>query len=223
MANFPFDIVLFDLDGTLVDSNLDLGPAINHALALEGREQLPLSEVRKLIGGGAVPMLERGLEQTGGKVSPARFEVLSNALLEHYWAHIADNTRPFTGVLAALDLLASKGCKLAVCTNKAEEPARQLIDALGMTDRFCAIHGGDTFGRENAKPAPDMLLAAIKNCGGGRAAMVGDSTFDVRAARNAGCPVVTYRYGYNDVPVDELGGDVMIGHFDELAGALETL
>ncbi len=223
MANFPFDIVLFDLDGTLVDSNLDLGPAINHALALEGREQLPLSEVRQLIGGGAVPMLERGLERTGGAVSKERFDELSNALLEHYWAHIADNTCPFPGVLGALDLLKSKGCKLAVCTNKSEEPARQLIEALGMADRFCAIHGGDTFGRERAKPAPDMLLAAIEDCGGGRAAMVGDSTFDVRAARNADCPVVTYRYGYHDVPVSELGGDAMIDHFDELVSALEDL
>ena len=223
MSNFPFDIVLFDLDGTLVDSNLDLGPAINHALALEGREQLPLSEVRQLIGGGAVPMLERGLERTGGAVSTERFDELSNALLEHYWAHIADNTRPFPGVLGALDLLASKGCKLAVCTNKAEEPALQLIDALGMTDRFCAIHGGDTFGREKAKPAPDMLLAAIKDCGGGKAAMVGDSTFDVRAAQNAQIPVITYRYGYHDVPVNELGGDAMIDHFDELVGTLEDL
>lgn len=223
MSDFPFNIVLFDLDGTLVDSNLDLGPAINHALAMEGRPALPLAEVRQLIGGGAIPMLERGLERTGGSVSQERFEELSQALLEHYWAHIADNTVPFPGVLGALDLLASKGCKVAVCTNKSEEPARQLIEALGMTDRFCSIQGGDTFGREKAKPQPDMLLAAIEDCGGGRAAMVGDSTYDVRAARNAGIPVVTYRYGYHDVPVNELGGDVIIDHFDELVGVLEDL
>ncbi|MFB0613160.1 HAD-IA family hydrolase [Aurantiacibacter poecillastricola] len=223
MAKFPFDIVLFDLDGTLVDSNLDLGPAINHALSLEDRPALPLAEVRQLIGGGAIPMLERGLERTGGAVSQERFDELSQALLEHYWAHIADNTQPFQGVLGALDTLAGMGCKLAVCTNKAEDPARQLIEALGMTERFCAIHGGDTFGREKAKPDPTMLLSAIEDCGGGKAAMIGDSTYDVRAARNAGIPVVTYRYGYHDVPVDELGGDAMIDHFDELVSVLEDL
>ncbi len=223
MPDFPFAIVLFDLDGTLVDSSLDLGPALNHALDLEGRPPLPLTEVRQVIGGGAVAMLERGLEHTGGPVPPDRFDELKNSLLDHYWAHIADNTCPFPGVLGALDLLAAKGCKLAVCTNKSEEPARQLIEALGMTDRFCAIHGGDTFGRGKAKPAPDMLLAAIEDCGGGRAAMVGDSTYDVCAARNADCPVVTYRYGYHDVPMNELGEDVMIDHFDQLVVALERL
>ena len=223
MPDFPFAIVLFDLDGTLVDSSLDLGPALNHALALEDRAPLPLAEVRQVIGGGAVQMLEAGLEHSGGPVSPDRFRELKKALLNHYWAHIADNTCLFPGVASALDLLAAKGCKLAVCTNKFEEPARQLIEALGITDRFCAIHGGDTFGRGKAKPEPDMLLAAIEDCGGGRAAMVGDSTYDVRAARNADCPVVTYRYGYHDVPMDELGGDVMIDHFDELVGALEGL
>jgi phosphoglycolate phosphatase len=223
MGDFPFNIVLFDLDGTLVDSNLDLAPAINHALSLEGRPRVPNAEVRQLIGGGAILMLERALERSGGPVPQDRFEQLSDALLEHYWAHIADNTVPFEGVLGALDLLAERGCKLAVCTNKAEAPARQLLDALDLTDRFAAIYGGDTLGRERAKPAPDMLHAAIADCGGGRAALVGDSTYDVRAARNAGLPVVTYRYGYHDVPVDELGGDIMIDHFDELVGVLADL
>lgn len=223
MADFPFDIVLFDLDGTLVDSNLDLGPAINHALTMEGRPTLPLSEVRQLIGGGAIPMLERGLERTGGPVAEARFKELSQALLEHYWAHIADNTLPFAGVLGALDELADRGCKLGVCTNKAEGPARQLLDALDLTGRFHTIYGGDTLGNGKSKPAPDMLLAAVADCGGGRAAMVGDSTYDVRAARNAQMPVVTYRYGYHDVPVDELGGDALIDHFNQLVGTLEDL
>lgn len=223
MSDFPFDIVLFDLDGTLVDSHRDLSPAINHVLRLEGRPAVPEAEVRQMIGGGTGMMLERALERTGGLVSDQRFEKLTEALLQHYWAHIADNTAPFPGCLGALDLLADHGCKLAVCTNKSEAPARELLEALGMTDRFAAIYGGDTLGRGRAKPEPDMLHAAIADCGGGRAAMVGDSTYDVRAARNAGIPVVTYRYGYHDVPMDELGGDVMIDHFDELFDALEGL
>ena len=228
MSNFPFAIVMFDLDGTLVDSNLDLAPAVNHALALEGREPVPLAMVRTFIGGGAALMLARALEATGGPVGEARMGELTQALLENYWAHIADNTVPYPGLLGALDLLAARGCQLAVCTNKLEAPARQLLDALGMSDRFAAVYGGDTLGPGRAKPEPDMLLAAIADCGGGpgtgkRAVMLGDSTYDVRAARNAGVPCVTYRYGYHDVPVDELGGDVMIDHYDELVGALANL
>lgn len=223
MSNFPFATVLFDLDGTLVDSNLDLAPAVNHALAIKGREAVPEALVRTFIGGGAALMLERALEATGGPVAEAQLAELTQELLDHYWAHIADNTVPYPGLLGALDVLAARGCTLAVCTNKLEAPARALLDALGMTDRFAAIYGGDTLGPGRAKPAPDMLLAAVADCGGGHAAMVGDSTYDVRAARNAGMPVVTYRFGYHDVPLAELGGDVMIDHFDELVGALGRL
>lgn len=223
MSDFPFDIVLFDLDGTLVDSARDLAPAVNHALGTIGREHVAESETRTMIGGGTDMMLTRALEATGGMVDEPTYRKLIDALLDHYWAHIADNTVPYPGCLGALDLLAQHGCALAVVTNKSEAPARQLLDALGMTDRFAAIYGGDTLGRERAKPLPDMLHAAMADCGGGRAAMVGDSTFDVRAGRAAGLPVVTCRYGYHDVPVDELGGDAMIDRFEELVGVLEAL
>lgn len=223
MVNFPFDIVLFDLDGTLVDSSLDLCPAINHALAMENRPTLSLAQARQMIGGGAIAMLERGLEATGGPVSEERFEELSNALLRHYWAHIADNTVPFDGVMGALDELADRGVKLGVCTNKSEGPTMQLLGELGLTNRFASIYAGDSLGRENAKPKPDMLLGAIRDCGGGKAVMVGDSSYDVRAARAAGLPVVAYRYGYHDVPIAELGADVVIDHFNQLVGTLESL
>ncbi len=223
MVKFPFDIVLFDLDGTLVDSSLDLCPALNHALVMEGRPALAPAQVRQLIGGGATAMLERGLNVTGGPVSEERFAELNDALLKHYWAHIADNTVPFDGVLGALDELAERGVKLAVCTNKSEGPTMQLLGELDLTRRFASIYGGDSLGRERAKPKPDMLLGAIRDCGGGSAVMVGDSTFDVKAARNAGIPAVAYRYGYHDVPVAELGADAVIDHFNQLVGTLENL
>ena len=223
MTKFPFDIVLFDLDGTLVDSARDLCPAVNHALGVIGRNAVSETATRNMIGGGTDMMLTRALEATGGLVDDATYRNLTEALLEHYWANIASNTVPFDGCLGALDLLAARGCKLAVATNKSEKPARELLDALAMTDRFDAIYGGDTLGRERAKPEPDILHAAIEECGGGRAVMIGDSTYDVRAARAAKVPVVTCRYGYHDVPVDELGGDAMIDHFDELASVLEAL
>ena len=223
MSEFPFDIVLFDLDGTLVDSNRDLAPAVNHALVFAGHEPISENEVRNYIGGGAALMLKRALETKGESPSEARMAELTDVLLEHYWAHIADNTVPFDGVIAALENLAANGCKLAVCTNKLEKPARQLIEALGMTHHFAAIYGGDTCGPGRAKPEPDMLLAAIADCGGGRAVMVGDSTYDVRAGRNAGLPVVALSFGYHDVPAAELGGDVLIDQFDKLVPALARL
>jgi phosphoglycolate phosphatase len=223
MSTFPFDIVLFDLDGTLVDSARDLSPAVNHALTVAGRLTVTESMTRTFIGGGTEMMLGKALEATGGMVDQAEFDRLTQVLLDHYWAHIADNTVPYPGCLGALDLLASYGCKLAVVTNKNEAPARQLLDAMGMTDRFAAIYGGDTLGRERAKPLADMLHAAVADCGGGKAAMVGDSTYDVRAGKAAGLPVITCRFGYHDVPVAELGGDAMIDHFDELAGVLAGL
>jgi phosphoglycolate phosphatase len=223
MVTFPFDIVLFDLDGTLVDSNLDLCPAVNKVLAMEDRPALSQDEVRKFIGGGAIPMLGRALEATGGMPSEERFAELGQAVIKHYWAHIADNTLPFPGVLDALDDLARRGVKLAICTNKAEGPTMQLLAELDMTDRFTSIYAGDSLGPERLKPKPDLLRAAIRDCGGGSAVMVGDSSFDVRAARNAGLPVACYRHGYRDVPEGELGCDAMFDHFDQLVETLESL
>jgi len=223
MTGFPFQIVGFDLDGTLVDSNRDLAPAINHALAVAGRPLVSADETRHLIGGGSRRMLERAMEVTGGPLPEAEFEAAYGELLAHYEAHIADHTVPYPGCLAALDALLARGCKLAVITNKIEVLSRKLLDALGMSGRFEAILGGDTLGPGRAKPAPDMIDTAILMCGGGAFAMVGDSTYDVRAARNARVPVVALSFGYNDVPIDELGANAVIDRYDELVGVLERL
>jgi phosphoglycolate phosphatase len=223
MAAFPFQIVGFDLDGTLVDSNRDLAPAINHALGVAGRPAVSPDETRKLIGGGARRMLERAMEVTGGPLPDDEFEAAYGELQLHYTAHIADNTVPYAGCLDALDALAERGCKLAVITNKIEVNSRLLLDALGMSQRFAAILGGDTLGPGRAKPAPDMIDTAILMCGGGAFAMIGDSSYDVRAARNANVPVVALSFGYNDMAVEELGADAVIDRYDQLVGALEGL
>lgn len=224
MNRFPFDAIGFDLDGTLVDSARDLGPALQHALAAIGRPAVPKGQVVKLIGGGARAMLERALLLTGSPLPADEYEAALVVLMDHYVAHIADNTVPYDGCLSALDDLAARGVKLVVVTNKAEHLARLLLQALGLTGRFAAIIGGDTLGPGRSKPRPDMIVEAIRLCGGGgRFAMVGDSTYDTGAARAAGVPSVALSFGYNDRPAAELGADVVIDHYDQLVPTLLRL
>jgi phosphoglycolate phosphatase len=223
MADFPFDTVGFDLDGTLVDTAPDLCRAVNHALAAIGRTPVSEDTTRHLIGGGARAMLTRALDRTGGPVDEAAFEQIYADLIAHYERHTSEHSTPYPGCLAALDALAARGCRLAVVTNKAEYMASKLLDELGMIERFACVIGGDTLGRERAKPKRDMIDEALRRCGGTCFAMVGDSSFDVRAARAAEVPVVVLSIGYHDMPPERLGADRLIGHFDELVGALERL
>jgi phosphoglycolate phosphatase len=143
--------------------------------------------------------------------------------ISHYSAHIADRSRPFPGLVTALDSLAAQGCRLAVCTNKLEGLSRQLLDALDLTDRFTAICGQDTFGVQ--KPNPEVLRKTIRAAGGGlsRAIMVGDSGTDIATARAAGIPVVAVDFGYSETPIEKLGADRLIGHFDQLQAAVRDL
>jgi phosphoglycolate phosphatase len=223
MDPFPFDIIGFDLDGTLVDTAPDLGRAVNHALAQIGREPVTSDVTRELIGGGTRAMLTRALERTGGRVGEEEFAGLYEELIGCYEQHTSEGSEPYPGCLAALDALTARGCKLAVVTNKMEYLARKLLDELQMTNRFACILGGDTLGQGRAKPAPDMIEAALERSGGTRFAMVGDSSFDVRAAKAAGAPCVVLSVGYHDAPPETLGADALIDHYDELVGALERL
>ncbi len=215
----PFDIVGFDLDGTLLDTSGDLCAAVNHALTLIGRDPVAHSAVSGLIGGGAKLMLQRALVLTGGEAGIDQ-DALFGELLGYYEAHIAVHTRPYPGALAMLDALAASGVKLAVVTNKREAMTLKLFDALGLTKRFASIIGA---GRYPLKPAPDALHAMVAQLGGGRAAFVGDTTFDTGAARTAGLPCVAVSFGYCDVPPDQLGADAVINHFDALIPALAQL
>ena len=223
MSDFPFDTVGFDLDGTLVDTAPDLCRAVNHALAAIGRPALSEDATRAVIGGGARAMLARALEHTGGPVDEARFQQLYEDLIAHYERHTSEHSAPYPGCLAALEVLEARGCRLAVVTNKAEYLARKLLEELGLSHRFDCILGGDTLGPGRAKPKRDMIDEALRLCGGSRFAMVGDSSFDVKAARAAEVPVVVLACGYHDAPPETLGADALIGHFDELVAALEAL
>lgn len=222
MAKLPFDIVAFDLDGTLIDSFRDLGAAVNHALELGGFEPVPVESSKDLIGGGAKLMLARAVERQGG-MPEDQFHALYKQMLTYYAANNAVHSRAYPGAEECLDALAARGVRLAVVTNKFEEFARQILTTLKLADRFETIIGGDTMGKGRAKPEPDSLIEARLRCGGGSFAFVGDSTYDVLAARAAQVPMIGARYGYCDRPPGELGADVEIESLVELVPALEAL
>ena len=227
MPDFPFAIVGFDLDGTLVESHRDLGAAVNHALGLAGLDPVPADSASDLIGGGAKIMLQQAVDAQGG-LPEEEFRRLYKRMLAYYAEHNAVHTRLYPHALEVLDTLAERGVGLAVVTNKFEEFARQILTTLGLADRFYAIIGGNSLGKDEhgtyrAKPMPDPLIEARAQGGGGAFAFVGDSSYDVKAARAAGVPVVGARYGYCDKPRGQLGADAEIDSLAELVAALERL
>jgi phosphoglycolate phosphatase len=222
VTSFPFDIIGFDLDGTLFDTSADLTDAVNHALGLLGRPALSVDAVRPMIGRGGKYMLQQGLEASGG-CDPELLERLYPALLDFYGDNIARATYAFPGLLDAIDALSARGVKLAIVTNKAERLAVKLVGELGIEQRFACVIGGDTMGPDGRKPSPAGINEMIRRCGGGRAGFVGDSIFDIEAARAAGIPSVAVSFGFLSQPVGELGADAVIDHFDELLLALERL
>jgi phosphoglycolate phosphatase len=219
-ADFPFDVVAFDLDGTLADTAPDLTAALNHALGELGRPPVPAEDVRHMVGHGARALLQKGLAATG-EMTEALVDRGFPIFIDYYLAHIADDTTIFPGLNAVLDQLAARGVKLAVCTNKAEGLARRCVDELGWANRFDALVGGDTLPVRKPDPAP--LFEAIARCGGGRAAYVGDSITDTDTGRNANIPTVAVTFGFSDRPHDQLGATALIDHYDELIPLLERL
>jgi phosphoglycolate phosphatase len=216
-------ILVFDLDGTLADTAADLVGTLNVILGGEGLPPAPFASTRKLIGAGARALIARGFAAAGRDLSSDELQRLFAAFISRYEAHIADETKLFPGVEAALDRFASSGFVLAVCTNKFERTSRLLLEELGVAWRFQAICGQDTF--NVAKPDPKVLLSTIARAGGdpGRATMIGDSATDVATARAAGAPVIAVDFGYSDAPAAELGADRVVSHFDELWGAVAAL
>ncbi|MCF8505248.1 MAG: phosphoglycolate phosphatase [Caulobacter sp.] len=215
--------IAFDLDGTLVETAPDLVGALNVILIEQGMAPAPMTAVRQLVGHGLRGMLLRAFAMADRTITEEQIAKLRPRIVEVYRARIAQESRPFPGCLEALADLRADGARLAVCTNKPEALARLLLDKLDMTRLFDAIVGGDTLPVQKPDPAP--LLAAIAGAGGdpARAVLVGDASPDVGAAKAAGVPCVICAFGYNDLPPDELGGDVVISHFDALAGAVADI
>lgn len=208
-------LLVFDLDGTLVDSAPDLLATLETVLGQNGYPTAHDPALRDGIGSGARHLIEYALHRNRTAPGAAVIDRLHAAFLEHYAANIALHTRPYDGLVAALDRFAQADWKFAVCTNKIEGLSRQLIEELGLTARFAAICGGDTFATR--KPHPDHLLGTIAMAGGahGRTVMVGDSRTDLDTARAAGVPFVGVSFGYTPVPMAELGPDLLIDSFED--------
>jgi phosphoglycolate phosphatase len=219
----PIRTVVFDLDGTLVDTAPDLTNALNFVLTREGLPAVPLEAARAMIGAGARKLIERGLEVDGRPAGPGDVTRLTNDFIDHYAAHIADQSRPFEGLEDALDHLAALGYRFAVCTNKLEWLSKLLLEQLGLSARFSAICGADTFGV--SKPDPAILRQTIIRAGGdvASAVMVGDAGPDIGVARRAGIPVIGVTFGYTEVPLADFKPDRLIDHMRELSAAVESL
>ena len=215
--------IVFDLDGTLVDTAPDLISALNFVLDREGLPPVPLASARNMIGAGARKLIERGLELEGRFTSVEDVTRLTADFIDYYAAHIADASRPFEGLEGALDDLQALGFRFAVCTNKLEWLSKLLLDQLGLSSRFSAICGADTFGVST--PDPAILQQTIARAGGlvSSAVMVGDAGPDIGVARRAGVPVIGVEFGYTDVPIADLKPDLLIGHMRELPAAVQSL
>src|SRR3954454_4352915 len=182
-------VIVFDLDGTLVDTAPDLVNTLNVVFERIGLPPIDYATARNLVGGGARKLIERGLAAEGRTVAAADVDDLTRQFIEHYAQHITDRSHIFPGVETALSHLAAKGCRLAVCTNKLEWLAARLLQKLDLAQNFVAISGGDTYKLQ--KPDPEPLRRTIARAGGsdGRAIMVGDSIVDIATGRAAGIPV----------------------------------
>jgi len=215
--------IVFDLDGTLVDTAPDLIGATNHALASIGVAPVEGAALRPWISYGARRMVEEALAARGRILDSADVDRLHGIFLDYYERNIATESRPYAGAEAVLADLLEGGARLAICTNKREGLSLALLEALGLSARFAAVAGRDTFAVH--KPHPDHLIGVIGLAGGevSRAVMVGDSGVDVEAARNARVPVVGVTFGYTATPMSALGPDALISHYRELPAALARL
>lgn len=218
VAALPFDIIGFDLDGTLVDSGADIAAAANHALVALGVPALPANEVVRFIGKGKRILLERSLQAAG--VFSADLLAAALPLFDvHYERNLCVDTAPYPGALAAIEALRGLGGRIALCTNKSERFTRPLLRALDLDRHFDAIVCGDTLGPGKLKPAPDLLHHMIALAGGGRCVFLGDTSNDIDAARAAGVASIAVRHGFIDV-ADTLGADAIIDGFDGLVPLL---
>jgi phosphoglycolate phosphatase len=220
MNRSPSPALVFDLDGTLVDTAPDILGALNFVLVREGRRPVTRADLRHLVGHGARTMFAEALAITGGPLPEARVVALIDDYIAHYRAHIADESRPFPGVEETLAHFVQTGARLGVLTNKPQELAVPLLETLGLAKYFAAIHGAGRF--SYSKPDARVFHHVVDEMGGegAGALMIGDSTTDAKTARAAGVPLILLTYGYTPDPVETLGADAIA---DDFAGLPELV
>ncbi|EQB09308.1 phosphoglycolate phosphatase [Sphingobium quisquiliarum P25] len=219
MSRIPFDVVGFDLDGTLLDTSGDLAAAVNYALATIDRPPFAVEAIQPFVGKGAKVMLQRALTSSGGYDDELIATTLP-VLLDYYEQNLAIHSVPYPGLIAAMDQLDQAGVKLAICTNKSKRFTIPLMHQIGLSDRFASIVCGDTL--HVSKPDPAPILEMVARAGGGRAIFLGDTINDIAGARNAAIPSIAVSFGFLDGPVENLEADAVIHHFDELLPLLES-
>lgn len=215
--------VVFDLDGTLVDTAPDLVDATNHALAARGLPGVPEAGLRPWISFGARRMVVEALARHRQSAEPEEIDELHGVFLSYYESNIANRSRPYEGVVDALETLSAEGAICAVCTNKRAALSHRLLDALDLSRHFRAVAGRDTF--PVCKPDPAHLTGAIEMAAGkkARAVMIGDSMTDVATAKAAGIPVIAVSFGYTDIPASRFGADRVIERYERLPQAIRDV
>lgn len=215
--NTPPPLVIFDLDGTLLHTGPDLVASLNHAIADAGLAPVDLSDLDHLVGQGGLAMIGRALALRQHETTPAETKRLHGLFLEHYESNMPGRSAPYPGLIAALDLLEAEGFRFAVCTNKSEALAVRLMQALSLEHRFAAILGGDSV--THRKPDGRHILATIERAGGQRekSIMIGDSSNDIVAARDAGIAAIGVPFGYSEVAIRTLDPDHVLEDYAALS------
>lgn len=217
------EAVVFDLDGTLIDSVGDITDALNVALRQADLEPFSEAEVRLMVGGGSRALIDRALSARGRADDAGLAERLYNAFLEIYLTASVARTTIYDHGRTMLDELRQSSMKLAICTNKPADITESILSKLGLRTSFDAVVGGTD--ELPKKPHPAMLLAALSalDVAPDRAIMIGDSSADVDAARAAGLPVIAVSFGYSRISARELGADFVVDSLAEIAGAIQAL
>lgn len=218
-----FDTIVFDLDGTLVETAPDLQAILADVLDEVGVAAPLVDETRPLIGRGARQLVETSLVRAGHPVDATLLDRLHLRFLEIYNAKPCRLSVPYDGVRNVLETFASERRRMGVCTNKPQKPSDALLEALDLRTYFGSVIGADTL--PVRKPDPAHLQAVIEELGSTKekAVMIGDSATDLQTARALGVPCVLVSFGYTEIPARELGADRVIDHFDMLPEALRTL
>ena len=223
LTTFPFRTIVFDLDGTLIDSARDVGEAVNRVLAEHGLEPLDEATMRSLMGEGGRVRTRKAFALRGVSLDDAALSERVGDFVRHYAERPVVHTRVYDGVAETLAALVGSGVRLAVCTNKYEASARDVLERLGLLTMISDVAGADTF--EVRKPDPGHILKLLTRMDAdpAQAAMVGDSVHDVHAGQRAGLPTVAVSWGYTETPAHQLGADAVVERFADIAAALARL